>query len=58
MSGRVIPDIHVYLLPSRHGCQRRAGMAEGRASAKLLVCYFSQIFSGIGVRAGQFIVPE
>jgi hypothetical protein len=35
-----------------------AGMTEVRASAQLLVCYFSQIFSGIGARAGQFIVPE
>ena len=33
-------------------------MTEVRASAQLLVCYFSQIFSGIGARAGQFIVPE
>jgi hypothetical protein len=34
-----------------------AGMTEGRASA-LLVCYLSQIFSGTGARAGQFMVPE
>ena len=50
----LIPAIHILLVASRS----RPVMPATSAGMTRRVCYFSQIFSGIGMRAGQFIVPE